>query len=166
MAEDQPLLDELLARVERWAHEPLDYRQTDPHTTESKVRLLTAVAHYFNALAVARYGGRAGHPRERGLIEQVVAATFQTFGGIDPHPDHFDKAAMLLRGITQGHPFQDGNKRTGFALASYYLALMGQAPPRLSEDEVIDFCLQVSAGEIRDVAIMADSLRRFWTASP
>jgi prophage maintenance system killer protein len=74
---------------------------------------------------------------------------------------------MLLRGITQGHPFQDGNKRTGFAVASYYLALMGRLPPpRLPEEEVIDFCLQVSSGEIRDVGLMADTLRRFWGVPP
>jgi prophage maintenance system killer protein len=36
---------------------------------------------------------------------------------------------MLLRGITQGHPFNDGNKRTGFLLATYYLNLVGIRPP-------------------------------------
>ncbi|MBI4491217.1 MAG: Fic family protein [Chloroflexi bacterium] len=34
-------------------------------------------------------------------------------------PDPFEKAAMLLRGITQGHPFYNGNKRTGFLPAAY-----------------------------------------------
>jgi death-on-curing protein len=60
-------------------------------------------------------------PRAPGLVEQVVAGAFHTFGGDDPHPGPFDKAAMLLRGITQGHPFTDGNKRTGILVASYYL---------------------------------------------
>lgn len=70
---------------------------------------------------------------------------------------------MLLRGITQGHPFYDGNKRTGFLLASFYLERMGHPwPPRLAEDRVIAFCLEVSAGAIRDVPEMAATLRQFW----
>ncbi len=60
-------------------------------------------------LAVGDYGGRIGPVRADGLVEQVVAAAFQTFEGTDPHPGVFEKAAMLLRGITQGHPFNDGN---------------------------------------------------------
>jgi death-on-curing protein len=76
-------------------------------------------------LALTEYGGRVGAERQPGLVEQVVAAAFQTFAGQDPHPTPFEKAAMLVRGITQGHPFQDANKRTGFLVASYYLAQMG-----------------------------------------
>lgn len=56
--------------------------------------------------------------RSRGLVEQVVGAAFQTFERIDPHADPFERAAMRLRGVTQGHPFGDGNKRTGFLLAA------------------------------------------------
>ncbi|CAN5831438.1 hypothetical protein BH23CHL2_BH23CHL2_10860 [soil metagenome] len=82
------------------------------------MRLLTAAATYFNILVVADFGGRRGPARDARLVEQVVGAAFQTFEGVDPHPGPFDKAAMLLRGITQGHPFNDGNKRTGFLLAT------------------------------------------------
>jgi death-on-curing protein len=65
----------------------------------------------------------------------VIAAAFQTFAGYDPHPEPFDKAAMLLRGIIQGHPFNDGNKRSGFLLALYYLHHFGfRLPRRLPED--------------------------------
>jgi prophage maintenance system killer protein len=70
---------------------------------------------------------------------------------------------MLLRGITQGHPFNDGNKRTGFLVASYYLRLVGHPwPARLPEDAVISFCLRVSAGEVRDIGEIAAQLRRLW----
>ncbi len=127
------------------------------------MRLLTAAASYFNILAVTDFGGRSGAVRGEGLVEQAVGAAFQTFAGTDPHPGPFEKAAMLLRGITQGHPFSDGNKRTGFLLAAYYLSQVGHPwPPRLPEDEVIEFCLRVSAGEIRDVNEIAAGLRTFW----
>ncbi len=70
---------------------------------------------------------------------------------------------MLLRGITQGHPFQDGNKRTGFLLAGYYLGLMGYAmPEQFPVEAVVEFCTAVSAGVVRDVAIIADELQRLW----
>ncbi len=109
-----PAISELLNRIQFSLSKPIDFTRTDPEATETKVRLLTASAIYFNILAVTDFGGRGGPVRDSGLVEQVVASAFQTFAGEDPHPEPFDKAAMLLRGITQGHPFYDGNKRTGF----------------------------------------------------
>jgi prophage maintenance system killer protein len=100
------------------------------------------------------------------MVEQVVGAAFQSFGGVDPHPDPFDKAAMLLGGITQGHPFEDGNKRTGFLVASFFLNLMSiPLPPNLDADRVVGLCLDVSAGTIRDVTMIASTLRQIWDDS-
>jgi len=161
--ETDPSLSDLLTRIQVLLREPIDFTKTDSDTTLAKVRLLTAAASYFNILAVADFGGRSGPARAEGLVEQVVAAAFQTFGGHDPHPRPFDKAAMLLRGITQGHPFNDGNKRTGFLLAAYYLELLGYSPPAsFAVNEVVAFCLRVSAGQIRDVDSIAQELRGWW----
>lgn len=121
---------------------------------------------YFNILAISDFGGRIGPVRGEGLLEQVVGAAFQTFGDEDPHPDPFDKAAMLLRGITQGHPFNDGNKRTGFLVASYYLHRMGlPLGHQVSSTALVDLCLQVSAGDMRDVATIAAELRAIWESA-
>ncbi len=122
---DDPALANLLARLQLRLVEPVDFTRTDPETTDAKVRLLSAAAIYFNVLAITEFGGRPGPVRQEGLVEQVVGAAFQTFQGADLHPSPFDKAAMLLRGITQGHPFTDANKRTGFLLAVYYLDRIG-----------------------------------------
>src|SRR3954470_20892606 len=117
---DQPAghdrLEGVLARPAVVVQQPMEFAPEDTETTLVKIRLLTAAASYFNILAITDYGGRSGPVRGEGLVEQAVAAAFQTFGGVDPHPGPFQKAAMLLRGITQGHPFNDGNKRTGFLL--------------------------------------------------
>jgi prophage maintenance system killer protein len=162
----EPSLRDLLTRLQIILSQPVDFAATGAETTIVKVRLLTAAAVYFNVLSLSDFGGRAGAVRGEGLVEQAVGAAFQSFGGVDPHPDPFDKAAMLLRGITQGHPFSDGNKRTGFLLAAYYLRNMGYPwPMHLPEDQVIAFCLRVSAGSIRDVQEMAAALRQFWGAS-
>jgi len=122
---DDSLLSELRDQLRFVPRDPVDFDRDDPETTAVKVRVLTAAATSFNILAVARFGGRSVPARQEGLVEQVVAATFQTFAGEEAHPSPFDKAAMLLRGITQGHPFVDGNKRTGFVTALSYLDLMG-----------------------------------------
>src|SRR5438132_8430344 len=104
MSGDDSALADLLARIRFILAQPFDFARTDSEATAIKVRLLSAAAAYFNVLAVSDFGGRPGPARHEGLVEQVVAAAFQTFGGHDPHPSHFDKAAVLLRGITQGHP--------------------------------------------------------------
>jgi prophage maintenance system killer protein len=156
-------LEGVLSRIRLVLQQPIDFRQSDTETTLAKTRLLAAAAAYFNILAVGDYGGRIGPVRAEGLVEQAIAAAFQTFEGTDPHPGDFEKAAMLLRGITQGHPFNDGNKRTGFLLAGYFLQRIGYAfPDPLDVDAAEDLCLRVSAGQLRDVRRIADELARLW----
>ena len=160
---DNPVLD-LLRRFHLSPEERDYFARFDTDATLHKVRLLTAAAIYFNTLAVDDYGGRLGQTRGLGLVEQVVAAAFQTYGGHDPHPGPFEKAAMLLRGITQGHPFNDGNKRTGFLLAAHYLDLLDfPYPAHLAVEATVSLCLRISAGEIRDVDLIAAELERLWT---
>jgi death-on-curing protein len=158
-----PALTALLARLRTVLAEPVDFAATDTDSSLAKVRLLTAAATYFNILAVTDFGGRTGPLRAEGLLEQAVAAAFQTYGEEDPHPDPFQKAAMLLRGITQGHPFTDGNKRVGFLTAAYYLTRVGHSvPDPLDVDAAEVLCMGVSAGNIRDVEAIATSLRELW----
>jgi death-on-curing protein len=150
----------VIARLEDLLSRPLDFSLTDSVSTHAKVQLLSIAAVYFNLVEVPVLGGAV---RGDGLVEQVVGAAFQTFGGIDPHPGPFEKAAMLVRGITQGHPFADGNKRVGFLLAAYYLRNVGHPlPPLFPEDAVIEFCLRVAAGSIRDLQEITAALQHFW----
>lgn len=86
-----------------------------------------------------------------------------TYAGVDPHPTPFEKAAMLMRGITGGHPFQDGNKRAGFLLAAYFLDVTSYpAPATLSISEVVALSRRVSAGIVRDIDVIAGELKRLW----
>jgi prophage maintenance system killer protein len=159
-------LPEFLGRLRVLPVDPALFARTDTEASVAKVRHLAAAATYLNAAAVQTFGGRLGPMRERGLVEQVVGAAFQTSAGADPHPGPFDKAAMLLRGITQGHPFNGGNKRTGFLLATYDLDLVGYPiPEHFDFDRAEGLCVSVSAGEIRDVAAIAEELARLWTES-
>ena len=163
MPEYEPSSSGFLARLQFSLESPVDLRSTDTPSTLEKVRLLTAAAVYFNILAITDFGGRIDPEREHGLVEQVIGAAFQTFGEEDPHPGPFDKAAMILRGITQGHPFNDGNKRTSFWTAAYYLSRMDIAmPEQLPVDAAEQLSLQVSSGQKRDVAVIAQELKRLW----
>ena len=154
-----PVLADILRQIDFHPTHPLDFRRASPEV----VGVLTAAATYFNTLAVAQFGGRQGKVRQEGLVEQVVAAAFQTYAEVDPHPDPFDKAAMLLRGITAGHPFQDGNKRTGFLLASFSLEQVGYPLPEgFSIAAAEELCLQVSSGALRDVQEISRRLRGIW----
>jgi death-on-curing protein len=153
----------LLRRLTISREERLVFVRDDTAASLAKVEILTAAAMFFNLLAVDEFGGRAGAIRGRGLVDQVIAAAFQVYGDHDPHPGAFDKAAMLLRGITQGHPFEDGNKRTGFLVAALYLSLVGHPlPTHLPVEDVVRFSLEVSAGTLRDVGMMAAELGRLW----
>jgi len=156
------LLDTLpVSQLER-----ASYFRSDAESTRANVQLLTAAAYYFNAFGVVEFGGRLGAVRDRRLVDQVIAAAFQGFGGTEPHPTPLDKAAMLLRGITQGHPFNDGNKRTGFLIAAYYLRIMGYPPPAAYlVDDVVDLCVPVSSGDLRDVVVIASEIERLWAGS-
>lgn len=156
-------LVEVLQRLQLLLLEPVDFTKTDSETTLAKVRLLSAAATYFNVLAISEFGGRLGPVRQEGLVEHVVGAAFQTYRGEELHSSPHEKAAMLFRGVTQGHPFTDANKRTGFLLASYYLARMGyELRSDLPGREIVSFCRKVSAGEIRDIVTIAAALQN-WT---
>ena len=154
----------LLDQIDLLLREGIDFSAPSPESTFRYVQLLCSAAELINLEMVTRYGGRQGLSRGRHLIEQVVAAAFQTFGSEELHSNPFDKAAMLWRGITQGHPFQDGNKRTGFMLAVYFLERVGlPLPSEMPKSEVIAFGLSLSAGQIRDVNVIAAQLRAWWS---
>lgn len=106
---------------------------------------------------------QAGPVATAAKVRLLSAAAFQTYRGEDPHPTPFDKAAMLLRGIIQGHPYTDANKRTGFLVTAFDLDRASNVlQSRLSTAEVVSFCRRVSAGEVRDLRTIAVALQA-WT---
>src|SRR5829696_7258497 len=88
MTHSDDTLSNLLSQIEFYLQEPLDFRRTDTETTRTKVRILVAAAVYMNTLSASDFGGRAGPVRAPGMVEQVIAAAFQTYSGEDPYPDN------------------------------------------------------------------------------
>ena len=69
---------------------------------------------------IERFGGSHG-VRDLGLLESAIAMPAAGFGDEYLHKDLFEMAAAYLFHIVQNHPFVDGNKRTGAAVAGLFL---------------------------------------------
>ena len=69
--------------------------------------------------------GGASAIRDLGALESALAQPKATFDTNDLYPSLADKAAVLGFSIVQGHPFLDGNKRTGHAAMATFLLLNG-----------------------------------------
>lgn len=89
---------------------------------------------------LALTGGHAGI-LNRGSVESAVERA--EWGPFPTPPDLFDRAALLLRGLCQDHPFADGNKRTAYEAADMFLGLNGKKA-EAPQDAVVTFMLAVA----------------------
>jgi death on curing protein len=62
---------------------------------------------------------------DRPGLESAANQPFVTWEGDDLHPTLVEKAAILLRGIADNHPFHEGNKRTAWLACVDFLSLNG-----------------------------------------
>ena len=76
-------------------------------------------------LLIAKATGGASGIRDLGALESAIAQPKATFDGKDRYSSLTEKAAALCFSIVQGHPFVDGNKRTGHAAMATFLLLNG-----------------------------------------
>lgn len=67
-----------------------------------------------------RYGGLAGI-RNENLLHSALEAPKAAMFGQEMYPSVYQKAAVYLYHIIQNHPFNDANKRTGFAVTLVFL---------------------------------------------
>lgn len=77
-----------------------------------------------HSAAIERFGGLDG-VRDEGMLASALAQPFQTFDGEELYPSAVEKACRYAVGVISGHPFLDGNKRTGAALLGAYLRMCG-----------------------------------------
>jgi death-on-curing protein len=102
------------------------------------------------------YGGRAGL-RDRGLLDSALHAPQATFAGEDLYPDVWHKAAALLLGLTNNHPFVDGNKRTAAFVTLLFLRKNGiKLKPR--HKVVEELVVAIADGRVRSLEVVAEKL--------
>jgi len=97
-------------------------------------------------LVVADYGGDASI-RDAGRLQSALARPKHLFSYGEPALARL--AAAYAVGIVQGHPFTDGNKRTGFMAAAAFLELNG-LKFEASEVEVVIQTLGLAASEVSE----------------
>jgi death-on-curing protein len=94
--------------------------------------------------SVAEHGGAAGM-RDAGLLDSALARApnLAAYGS----PDVADLAATYGAGISQNHPFVDGNKRTAFLSVGMFLALNGYRLVATQAETTVAI-MALAAGEI------------------
>lgn len=102
-------------------------------------------------LQILRFGGAAGL-RDRGALGSALGRPQMTFGGEDLYPDVAAKAAALLHSLVMNHPFVDGNKRTGAAVAELFMNL-NHVELTAEDEELIDVALAAAKGELSAEAL-------------
>ena len=91
------------------------------------------------------FGGSSGI-RDMGLLESALAMPQASFGGTFMHGDLYAMAAAYLFHIVRNHPFLDGNKRTGMAVALIFLTLNG-IDHDIEDTALESLVLSVACGE-------------------
>ena len=86
-------------------------------------------------------GGKKGI-RDFTLIHSAVERPKATFSGKSLYPTVFLKAAALIQSLIKNHPFEDGNKRTGYFSTMRFLFLNGY-DLKAKKGQIINFTLEV-----------------------
>lgn len=96
---------------------------------------------------LAEFGGMSGL-RDEGLLESALSRPENLFAYGQPRV--CELAAAYAFGLVKNHPFVDGNKRIGFALAALFLQLNGSILMAGEADAVVQ-TLALAAGEIEEL---------------
>ena len=97
---------------------------------------------------LAVFGGAVG-VRDAGLLQSALARpeNLLAYGT----PTAFELAASYAFGLVKNHPFVDGNKRTGIAVAVLFLELNGYRFEATEADATVR-TLALAAGEMKEGA--------------
>ena len=101
-----------------------------------------------HAYLLELFGGSPGL-RDEGGLEAALARPQNLY--VYGESGIFELAATYVGGIVRNHPFIDGNKRTGLAIALTFLETNGYIT-RLDEDETVQMTLALAAREIEEEA--------------
>jgi death-on-curing protein len=104
--------------------------------------------------------------RDHGLLEAAIARPRASAFSQDAYPDLHVKAAALLHSLVRNHALVDGNERLGWAACRVFLGLNDQWLTGATEDDRVEFVMNVASGELDDVEKIAEHLRSWSASSP
>lgn len=97
------------------------------------------------------FGGTHGI-RDLQALESAISRPFQSYSDVALYPSPQAKAAAVLQSILMNHPFIDGNKRTGYFLAT---AILYEYNLQITADEDSRYncIMSIISGEMQIEAI-------------
>jgi death-on-curing protein len=101
--------------------------------------------------------------RDIGLLEAAAVRPQTTVGAVDAYPDLITKAAALLHSLARNRALLDGDKRLALAGVIVFLGVNG-VRLEATNDEAYGLVMAVAAGDLDDVASIADRLRPLTTS--
>lgn len=96
---------------------------------------------YVHERIIASAGGKQGI-RDFTLLHSALERCKVTYGGKDLYPSILHKAGALLHSMVMNHPFDDGNKRTAFAIMTRFLNDNGVEVVS-NQSEIVLMCVAV-----------------------
>ena len=97
--------------------------------------------------------------RDLGLLSSAVHRPRSQMFGVEAYTDLFEKAAALLQSLAVNHPLVDGNKRMAWMSTVVFLDFNGTEMLDVDQDEAYKLVIEVAAGELEDVRMIALRLR-------
>lgn len=101
---------------------------------------------YLHRELIKATGGLDGL-RDDNLLQSALLSPMQTYNSVELFPSLIDKAVRLACGLTQNHPFIDGNKRIGAHAMLVTLKLNGISLS-YTQQELSSVFLELASGEI------------------
>ena len=101
---------------------------------------------YLHSELIKATGGSDGL-RDNSLLQAAILAPLQTYNSVELFSSITEKSARLACGLTQNHPFIDGNKRIGAHAMLVTLKLNGISLS-FTQQELSDMFLRLAASEI------------------
>lgn len=108
-----------------------------------------------------------GVEKERGKVEGILAAVYQSVFGGDVYPSLEEKAANLLYFMIKDHPYADGCKRIAASLFLEFLSrnnvLYKDDVKRISDGELVAITLMIAESNPEEKEIMISLVMNFLT---
>jgi len=92
-----------------------------------------------------RYGGLPGI-RDKNLLCSAMDAPKTAIFGQEMYPSVYEKAAAYLYHLVCNHPFNDANKRTGFAVTLVFLEV-NNAKQAFQKEDLENLVVEVAKGK-------------------
>ncbi|MFE9765715.1 type II toxin-antitoxin system death-on-curing family toxin [Streptomyces sp. NPDC005808] len=97
--------------------------------------------------------------RDLGLLSSAVHRPQSQMFGVEAYTDLFEKAAALLQSLAVNHPLVDGNKRMAWMSTVVFLDFNGTEMLDVDQEEAYKLVIEVAAGSLEDVSMIARRLK-------